>query len=116
MKEQYVGFGVAKLLKEKGFNGEWHKHYWGYFHGKEFLTEGSFNPEYDYPAPTQQMAMAWLREVHNFIVLVDYDIFTDKFYCYIRKRFSDYITPTDSFNSYEEAVEAALEYVLKNLI
>ena len=66
--EDYVSGEIAKLLNTKGFKGEFHKHYWGYVTGKEFLTEGSFNSEYDYPAPTLQMVMKWLREVHNLVV------------------------------------------------
>lgn len=39
IKEDIVSFEIAKLLKEKGFSGETHKHYWGYEPGKEFLTQ-----------------------------------------------------------------------------
>ncbi|MCR4964824.1 MAG: hypothetical protein K6A41_04130 [Bacteroidales bacterium] len=136
--EDYVSFEIAKLLKEKGFSGEFHKHYWGYEHGKEFLTEGSFNPEYDYPAPTLQMAMKWLREIKG----ISIDIITDWEWA------RDPITMTkieieypeaSEFTGYyyeihqlephrllydsavisknrEEACEAAIKYCLENLI
>lgn len=124
MEEAYVSFEVARLLKEKGFNGECHKYYWGYFHGKEFLTEGTFNPEYDYPAPTLQMAMAWLREKHRILISIDaykanhYEGYIDSFEIDIFKNASHIIVPREIAiqTNYEEAVEAALEYVLKNLI
>lgn len=122
IKEDYVSFEVAKLLKEKGFNGEWHKYYWGYFPGKEFLTEGSFSPEYDYPAPTQQMAMKWLRETTNY----ELNVFCSEVDKNFKRGYSyDIFNVVDAeekshqehgFNTYEDAVEAALEYVLKNLI
>ena len=49
--EDYINLEIAKLLNTKDFKGEFHKHYWGYEPGKEFLTDSSFNPEYDDPAP-----------------------------------------------------------------
>lgn len=124
--EDYVSFEVAKLLQEKGFNGEWHKHYWGYLTGKEFLTEGSFSPEYDCPAPTLQMAMKWLREVHGIIITIDFDEYEltsenkKVGYGYNIQKVE---TPTKYFtistmvyDTYEEATEAAIKYCLENLI
>lgn len=135
IKEDYVSFEVAKLLQEKGFNGEWHKHYWGYFTGKEFLTEGSFSPEYDCPAPTLQMAMKWLREVHNIEIAISYGIIFDhntlkqvfRYFWSIVKVNGLCLefplnTPGDvcnkeiEANSYEETCEAAIKYCLENLI
>ena len=117
MQEDYVSFEVAKLLNEQGFDGEWHKHYWGYFPGKEFLTEGSFSPEYDCPAPTLQMAMKWLREVHNIFIQVElYSKYND--YCFelFQNTHRLILKQHETYNSYEEAVEAALEYTLKKLL
>lgn len=67
--EDYVSFNTAKLLKEKGFDeycgyyssdGE----YWGYctynHNGKDYIS-----------APTLQMAMKWLREVHNMHIEIE---------------------------------------------
>ena len=120
IKEDYVSFEVAKLLKEKGFDGEWHKHYWGYFPGKEFLTEGLFNPEYDYPAPTLQMAMKWLREVHNrYIEICTDNAYNSKdivFRPTIFDKKLNYLWESDNYSTYEEACEAAIKYVLENLI
>lgn len=124
--EDYVSFEVAKLLNVKGFKGEFHKHYWGYEAGKEFLTESSFNPEYDYPAPTLQMAMKWLREVHNlFIEIVvgetegktwyDYDIIPINGKVIYWKEL-DVPPPVIECNTPEEAIEIGLKYCLENLI
>ena len=122
--EDYVSYEIAKLLNEKGFNGEFHKHYWGYEKGREFLTEGSFNPEYDYPAPTLQMAMKWLREEHNYHIMID---------CLGSANWLptiEHMTGSEDykvegqetkicgngFDTYDEAVEAALKYCLTKLI
>lgn len=89
--ENYVSFETAKLLKEKGFD------VWGdgsYNSGieiyKEYSPSGSLNscatskPHIKgYPAPTLQMTMKWLREVHHIFLVVDYNYeCTDKSYIY----------------------------------
>lgn len=124
--EDYVSFETAKLLNTKGFKGEFHKHYWGYEPGKEFLTDGSFNPEYDYPAPTLQMAMKWLREVHNIYIQIMLDSWAlgdhSGYYIVIQKTDSDFeeVSPVDIdvvfFQTYEEACETAIKYCLEKLI
>lgn len=124
--EDYVSFETAKLLNTKGFKGEFHKHYWGYEPGKEFLTDGSFNPEYDYPAPTLQMAMKWLREVHNIYIQIMLDSWAlgdrSGYYIVIQKTDSDFeeVSPVDIdevfFQTYEEACEIAIKYCLEKLI
>ena len=123
--EDYVSFETAKLLKEKRFNGECHKHYWGYEPGKEFLSSGSYNPEYDYLAPTLQMAMKWLREVHNIAICICAYYSTNPYELNYRNNkpywkigIMNHISSRyyDSFNNYEEACEAAIKYCLENLI
>ena len=119
--EDHVSFETAKLLNIKGFEGEFHKHYWGFIPGKEFLTDSSFDPEYDYPAPTLQMAMKWLREVYRLSIEPYYDLVlswvvdvkhigkhTDT------KEFEE--VRSQSYNSYEQACEVAIKYCLENLI
>ena len=126
IKEAYCSYEVSKLLKEKGFD-------WkciGYYVDDEpndikysFLGEtNSIWESRCCAAPTHQMAMAWLREKgHNIIltmlpkdnncyVLWTFDICSNKNYKIIwgSKRFK--------YNSYEDAVEAALKYCLENLI
>ena len=127
IKERYCSFEVAKLLKEKGFNEPCYTCYmqdeithYDYPSRNEELIDGVIS------APTHQMAMEWLREIHKIgifpstytfinvggteeshpygtaiINLVTYELMTDD------------IIPRCS---YEEAVEAALKYVLENLI
>lgn len=52
--EDYVSFNTAKLLKEKGFDEECQQYY----------------GDYKYSCPTLQMAMKWLREVHNLFIFI----------------------------------------------
>lgn len=122
--EDYVSLEVAKLLEQKDFKGEFNKYYWGYEPGKEFLTEGSFNPEYDYPAPTLAIAMKWLREVHNYHICICLDSYVsgynNEYYFLIRRkgdRFEE-LSPCEKvfFETYEEAAKTAIKYCLENLI
>ena len=71
-------------------------------------------------APTHQMAMCWLRKIHN----INIDIVS--IWNQIRWEYQVFIiTPTTSkhpyidkqlYMDYEEAVEAALNHTLENLI
>ena len=126
--EDYVSFETAKLLKKNGFNGEKHKHYWGYEPGKEFLSSGSYNPEYDYPAPTIYMTMKQLREVHNLHIearITNHSMSSlfevIKYYWIVfnstnAKWVNESSVYTSYFNTCEEACEAAIKYCLENLI
>lgn len=121
--ENYCSYEVAKLLKEKGFEGE----------VSAFVEED--NTKYDYtlsgfikaetlPCPTLQMAMKWLREVHE--LFVDISFVKDEhqeeklFWFYAIFELSNnnaaHYNNVDEFTTYEEAVEAALKYSLENLI
>jgi hypothetical protein len=136
IEEQYVSFEVAKLLKEKGFDVPCGS-YFVIGENKKDKTKERFNissvvsnrnnykselPDHEYiSCPTQQLAMRWLREVHNIFIEVNVSIDLNGNYhysynildteCkYIRKGYT-YFDWT-----YEEAVEAALTYALENLI
>ena len=77
--EDYVSFETAKLLKEKGFDSAckvWYSEYTSQFGGEkytsiEFDNHNKFNENYKFIcyAPTLQMVMKWLREVHNQIIV-----------------------------------------------
>ncbi len=130
--EDYASFELAKLLKKKGFdipvNYEYHykitipqfhkiKHN---FNGIEYHNCSS---EW-YSAPTLQMTCKYLREKYNIYINIQPDFPSDKGYkicwcwstsilhenCISVKGHQCYI------ETYEEAVEAALKYVLENLI
>ena len=129
--EDYVSFETAKLLKEKGFECE-----------KDSITAmyneiGKFHPlstavdeyyydyndfdEYDYVAPTLQMAMKWLRKVHEIFIRPNISfLYPIKYYCdifcYGDNLKTQQDVTTETFESPEEACEAAIKYCLENLI
>ena len=123
--EDYVSFEVANLLKEKGF---------------EISTDKVYDNqnELDYQnvvcwqekrlpyisAPTHQMAMKWLREVHKVLIVIDayranhWEGYIDMFEINIYSHASTIIVPNEiaHHTDYTEAVKVALKYVLENLI
>jgi len=118
LTEDHVSFEVAKLLKEKGFN-----EYTAtvYNQNGSFMPNGAIEDTYQtfYSAPTLQMAMKWLREVHNIFIEISVDeILKDEGYQWaLYYNSTKEIRPYSGWgDSYEEACEAAIQYVLKNLI
>jgi len=139
--EDYVNLEIAKLLKEKGFDEKCSK-FWLY--NKNDTNEvclvscgllGDTNLELNnsqidtllndnkngYSAPTHQMAMKWLREVHSLhiAVIVTYQHTPRKHEAHIMKleNVDDFILHQNmDFDSYEEACEAAIKYCLENLM
>ena len=134
LKETYCSYEVSKLLREKGFDEKCRGGYHSEFddndnpivmfeewmsqpYNNDFVDEGFLCS-----APTQQMAMRWLREVHKIFICIEFDVptfaadmykmdETDEYGC------AKYISPTiANCKTYEEAVEAALKYCLENLI
>ena len=129
VEEAYVSFEIAKLLKEKGFNAEIDTYYppegelkiWCPNGFKSYLdNKGTETWWWKCIAPTQQMAMWWLRELHNIKV----NVFYSNFNCYAIEYFEtntqtgvdESVFIGDGYKSYEEAVEVALKYCLENLI
>jgi len=146
--EDYVSFETAKLLKEKGFPQEYDIYnamvyneddYEDEYEIQRMVTEtklvkaGTLSP---YPAsapelkcyfPTLQMAMKWIREIHNYFIEIDYDSYEaedgDSVVTQIGYSFSlqkkekpdkyEYIHDW-IYDTYEEAVEEAIKYVLTN--
>lgn len=158
--EDYVSFETAKLLKEKGFKTWCYKSYGTavyhkgvpisfdeecelkdkgleneieYVEGGYLYDFGYDNKKEDakvYASPTLQMAMKWLRELHNLHcdigyhfrlgwhikiislkeTIIDHDI--------EMKTYLPYYLPYKScdYLSYEEACENAIKYCLKELI
>ena len=122
--EDYVSFEIAKLLKEKGF-------------GREILDDGTYaekcSNSYDIytgnflphcakhggqvNAPTLQMAMKWLREVHHLVIDIKYQVICPTFKWRIyqvdeKRKHTDFA----HYQTYEEACEAAIKYCLESLI
>ena len=118
IKEAFVSFEVAKLLKEKGFVESCYGRY--SVRSKDFhldTTKPCNNgSNFLYCAPTHQMAMAWLREVHNIFIVIEPYSNTS---CYFSLWEGDnyYENPLrKGFPSYEETVEQALKYCLEKII
>ena len=144
LSEDYVSFEVAKLLKEKGFDEKVSTHY--LIHPSGFPEFFDKKDEFTEPGdvwlkcPTLQMAMKWLREVHNIDIEVHADVgmLGVKVYTPFISRYkssTEYpsklrqyknglyfeddrgvIPGIRHFETYKEAVEAALKYSLENLI
>lgn len=122
IKEAYVSLEVAKLLEEKGFDIECNN---AYYNGSfidytmyGFCLDGEF-----ISAPTHQVAMAWLREKKNIFIIIEphlYDYVNERNISYVCSIWvgDNYYENLESrdYPSYEEAVEAAIKYSLKNLI
>ena len=140
--EDYFSFEVAKLLKEKGFDSDEVGEHGGFYsercyesgHGVKtksgqevgIVYDDLTNSELDYDEylrPTLQMAMKWLREVHNkhicsFPVVTDDDGIMGYWWedCIITDRRYNSVKTGKLYNSPEEAYEAAIKYCLTNLI
>lgn len=137
MKEAYVKFETAKLLKEKGFDWFTYAYYTKddideepYF-GMENLCSDNWNGQVGevndlwFSAPTQQMACRWLREEY-YIDVLPLVRHVNKFAGELPIKEYSYriydgegnvrISSRDWFRAYEKSVEVALEYALTNLI
>jgi hypothetical protein len=136
--EDYVNFETAKLLKEKGFDLPCHATYdtavtggkpkFSEYEVLNYFPYGMKNSDDKYSmvisAPTLQMAMKWLREVHNYDISICLDSYVEpydnQYYIVIRRRKDKYenISPCEQvyFDTHEEACEAAIRYCLENLI
>ncbi len=132
--EDYVSFETAELLKERGFDWETCA-YWDLTtetHTPKIVIEPTpRNWNYKWKifllpvsAPTLQMAMKWLREVHNYVISICLDSYVEpydnQYYIFIRRRKDKYeeVSPCEQvfFDTYEKACEAAIKYCLENLI
>lgn len=142
--EDYVSFETAKLLKEKGFDGFCHRYYQTDkedVNGKHALfmfasdlksfcnvTHDLLNKYTDKNdetilAPTINMAMKWLREIHHIDIEVrtyylNYLKSNDTRYYggKILQGSEDVIHTIYSKDTYEDICETALRYCLENLI
>ena len=133
--EDYVSFETAKLLKEKGFDEITFTWYIGKgkfcvgrnnfddYHMNHLSNMATAKDKNKCSAPTLQMAMKWLREVHhidievrthylNYLKPNDTRYYSGK----ILKDSEDVIHTIYSKDTYEEVCEAAIKYCLENLI
>lgn len=128
MNEAYVSYEVAKLLKEGGFD-------WAVltcYQNSEFRyvplgNWNKFSASTLCSAPTQQMACRWLRKEHKIHITTEpLEMFKQERIVYepviyLLNDFDDFLLEYKTIHlkecdTNEDAVEAALEYTLKNLI
>ena len=124
MKDQLISFETAKLAKEKGFDiiqrygiesslykktGE-HTYYANYGVMYYGLSEGYIS------APTQSLLQKWLREKHNLNIEIahvedmDWYFIVHKIPCKYKDKS---LAMSDGFETYEEALEFALNEALQ---
>lgn len=140
IKESYCSFEVSKLLMEKGFLNDSFYHY--NQHG-EFMENSVSNKmhvathhlyanTYDFKidrwgggnskcitAPTHALAIEWLKVNFGIWIYIKFDCACRKWYYIIQNtnNINEIDTRNNSiFNSPQEAIEAALKYVLEGLI
>jgi hypothetical protein len=112
--EEYVSDETFKLLKEKRFDDSCCR----------FVVES--DETYHRGAPTLQMAMKWLREVHNIHIIAEPclgegnepNLSFNRWFWTILKEEGEYkpIRKIDEFTTYEQACEAAINFCLEKLI
>ena len=125
--EDYVSFEIAKLLKEKGFDEGCLTTYTpnGFFHTHNYRPLSG-----DIFAPTLQMAMKWLREMHylhitahpgvsrygfvwTYTIVFAKEVGEGETHSY---KINQITTPIVKSKSCEQACEAAVKYCLEHLI
>ena len=125
IEESYISFDTAKLLKEAGFDlscrGVYVTDRTGYYEFREYdnkqttddlcwNTEDGF--QYEYLAPTQDLAAKWLREVHEIDVMVD--VYNKDYYvCNVYKNKHLMIIRNIVTSSCEGALEKGLREAIK---
>ena len=131
IEEDYVSFETAKLLKEKGFPQNELINSIPYYVQNGNLYDGDINTirvrfcPYAV-APTHQMALKWLREVHHIhfdihprLILEQWSGYDIAAYSFNEDGFYKKQTVIKGLNDdtpYEQAVEAAIKFCLENLI
>jgi hypothetical protein len=128
-KEQYVTFEVSKLLKNKGF--DWPcTHYYdddGTMHkARDYVIQNDEDEDDNDEClcPTQQMAMRWVWEEKGLNINAIYGDYPSQKRSFWMPQIDSlegtYGTEDGDFfreyDSREDCIEAALEYVLTNLI
>ena len=129
IEEDYVSYETAKLLKEKGFDCKC-SCYYSFDNGEDkkfnkYSLDWDWNNDcllrYCYSAPTLQITMKWLREVHNIHICYSLGYADDSpwYTVYIHKIDGgdcQDIPLRFNYKTCEEACEAAIKYCLENLI
>lgn len=114
MTEELVTLGTARLLREKSFN----EPCMIAINIEDSRQYGANRTNSELPIkvcaqPSQSIAQKWLREKHGIHVVVDFNQW-GKWYCRVYYlEGSEFICETEKFSSYEIALEAGIQEVLK---
>ena len=120
--EDYVSFETAKLLKEKGFDDipvyTYYLSYGGFYLAPMAVTNKDLYAHVHIAAPTLQMAMKWIRNIHGLFIHIDVIREASCWLVDIQDIKGDVsVYPfKNGFPNYEETCEAAIKYCLENLI
>lgn len=119
MEEQYITFETAKIAKEKKFiyptlanyeceeDGTVKELNW------KFKTLGDFLDNLHTPVCTQNLLQKWLREVHNIHIQIIFLPINNRFIFAIYKYGKEDIESVLEYETYEFALEEALQEALK---
>ena len=112
--EDYVSVEIAKLLKEKGFNCRVTRSYFENDDCYAPCDPSEVQRKDVIRIPTLQMAMKWLREIHNITISISFD--ENNRICHVVRKDGNQIYSIDTPKSYEEVCKEDIKYCLKNLI
>lgn len=126
LTEDYISFETAKLFKKKGLSMPFNSKEWicCMYDENGNIHWGIYDENW-YFRITHQMALKWLREVHNLFIeprvgeidgktWYDFDIIPINGREIAWNHYNN--IPLVELNSYEETVETAIKYCLENLI
>lgn len=109
VEEAYCNPEIAELLKEKGMDKKCFTHY--------IQKNNSDGTSEAVTTCTHQRAMRWLRETYDIYIVFFHTNRSGWWYNITDMETSDvYYTSTTNKCSYEETVEAAIQYSLEKLI
>ena len=115
IRDELVTYEVAKLAKEKGFDG---CSFYVYNNEKILLgVKGVVNwHKVEFVAPTQSLLQRWLREEKGLHITVPFD--GNGFWWEIKNLENGVYEFGEAlgFDTYELALEDALKYTLENLV
>ena len=128
LKERYVSFETAKILRKNGFDGLCSAYYDCFttnnlHEGNEPTNFNEIDPKIRniVSAPTLQMVCEWLRRIYKLEITPLHEMFQGNSWWYRIERNTSLSLITEYeedaiFGSYEQACEKAIKYTLENLI
>ena len=117
--ERYVNVEVAQILRDKGFDEPCRSYYLNY--GKRYsrcaveITNKDLTSD-QLLRPTQAMVCAWLRTKEIDIVVFHEKLPESCYWARIEKYPYVEHQQEPEYETYEDCLDAAIEYVVKNLI